>query len=225
MKRCLTVLVLLWGYGFFQEAIAQPGFLGRRNIVHYDVFAMPTRLTHSKSYNGFYIHTSHQLGYDRIISRRAVWGLSGTYVQLPKRWARYPSYTDPQDGSVIPKALGVAVHFKTYPFLHGGWLAPVGPYFRLSVNLNLENSTWYAEDPPFSERFWESHVYAAYGFELGYSEVVASRILMDLGLRLCFADAVNAGSHSVFRTARLAQEIYNSELFRLHLGMGYLFGK
>lgn len=214
--RICTLAIMTWVCA--AASYAQPGYLGKRNIVQADAFAMPTSLL--GGVEG--INHSYALGYHRVVSRRAVMGAGLTYLPLP-------SFEEQQFdgagayGQVKSRSVGLLFQAKWYPFLRKGWLAPIGPYIRFGINVNRQIATWKRSSTAVGYP-WESHFWTGLQFETGYSTVFADRIQMDLGFRFCLSQFVNYFSESSpARRYNLAEDILQSELFKIHLGLGYLF--
>lgn len=220
MKGIFLALFFLLS-GLLSIAIAQPGYLGHKNIVRYDVYAMawPSRNTNQK----VWVHNSHELGFERIVSRRSVLGLCAGLLPLYGEQEQLPDYPF-TDGKTHRLAVGGGLHLKLHPFLKKGWLAPLGPYVRLSMNFNRLRSTWHAYPPSTETQPWSSHIYMAYGIEFGYSEIFFGRMMVDFGLRFCFADFANGnGVGNIDRRAfKDAEDLFGSEFLKLHLGIGLL---
>ena len=83
-KAFLSILFVFVGYFTGANAIAQaPGYLGRRNIVHADLYIVPViprRYNSASGNRGSYFNSSQALGIERVVSRRHVLGLDGEYI-------------------------------------------------------------------------------------------------------------------------------------------------
>lgn len=203
-----------------QIGFAQPGYLGRKNIVQADLYAWPGHLL-TLNYNSLQLNHSESLSYYRVVSRRSVIGLGLTYLQLPE--FRAFDRVSSENGTVRSRSLGIAFQFKWYPFLRSGRLAPIGPYIRVAVNLNNESSEITSGYIPIV-RFYESHLWSGYQAEFGKTFLIAGHVPVDLGIRACLADFVNgvldAGTQE---TSEVAGQINGSEFLKIHIGAGYLF--
>ncbi|MEY3443689.1 MAG: hypothetical protein RLZZ519_1970 [Bacteroidota bacterium] len=222
MKK-LTLLLFLLGCSV-QLSFAQPGFLGRKNLIRYDCFLMPANLLTLRNAGKFRLNNSHEFGYERIVSRRHVVGVNAVYLNLANRNVDYPLLPDPT-GYITRFSGGIGIHAKLYPFLRKGWLAPLGPYMRLSISFNREVSTWHSESGLYADRPWEAHFYNSYSLGFGYSEIFFERMLVDFGMRFAGADlmhAVAGGGNTPARVYHVAEDILQSELIKLHIGVGFL---
>jgi hypothetical protein len=223
MKKLMCLLLFL-GCSV-QLSFAQPGFLGRKNLIRYDCFLMPANLLNLITAGRFRINNSHEFGYERIVSRRHVVGVNAVYLKLPNESAQYPLLPDPI-GYTTRRSFGIGIHAKLYPFLRKGWLAPLGPYMRLSINFNREISTWHSRSGLYPDQPWEAHFYNSYSLGFGYSEIFFERMLVDFGMRFAGADlmhAVAGGGNTPPKVYAVAEDILQSELIKFHLGVGFLF--
>lgn len=222
MKRWICLLLLL---GVIQFAWTQPGYLGRKNLIRYDCFLMPASLLYLRNAGTFRLNNSHEFGYERIVSRRHVVGINAVYLNLPNQYAENNVVPDPV-GYITRFSGGIGIHAKLYPFLRKGWLAPLGPYLRLSISFNREVSTWHSTSGLYGDRPWEAHFYNSYSLGFGYSEIFFERMLVDFGMRFAGADlmhAVAGGGNTPARVYYVAEDILQSELIKFHLGVGFLF--
>lgn len=214
-KQILGFLVAM--IGMFACLQAQPGYLGKRNIIQYDLFAMPAGLFGG----GIGFNQSHAVTYHRVTSRKTVVGMGATYLPLPKFQAEEfnGGYVI---GDVKSRSVGLMFQAKFYPFLRKGWLAPLGPFVRVAVNVNRQVATWTASNGT-TQHPWETHFWAGYQLETGYSTVLLGHVQMDLGFRFCLSEFLNYFSDaSSAKRYNLAYDILESELFKIHIGLGYL---
>jgi hypothetical protein len=236
MKKYFLLLLLpLLGGWAFQCSAQAPGFLGRKNILRYDLFFFPASPYHydePRNFSGnpgFYFNSSHTAGYERVVSRRHVLGVTGGLMRLGESEANhYDNAGHDQIGHVSIQAWSAGIHLKAYPFFKKGWLAPVGPFVRLEVRYGRETSTWRA-DADAEPIPHEQHSFMSYSLGMGYSAIIQGRLLLDYGFRLAFSDAVNSagggsGATAEYKTAT-ATMIQVTDLLKLHLGLGYIFGK
>lgn len=229
MKKMLFLGLVLIA-GFLQFAAAQqPGYLGRKDLLRYDLFIAPAELFSLNQKPGFHVNHSHELGYERIVSRRHVLGVSACYLRLPNQVVTNEELPDP-GGVITRQSGGIGIHFKAHPFLKKGWLAPLGPYVRLALSVNLARSVFHSVKPDvYPPSLWARHLYNSYSIGFGYSNIIGDRLLVDLGFRICSADMINGAWDGLLsKSTRIASDaiaIRRTEFLKFHLGIGFLLGK
>lgn len=215
MTRKFLLLAIIVA-GCQLAAWAQPGFLGKKNIVQYNFYGMVGGL----SGGGPYFHNSHALTYNRVVSRRCVVGVGGNF--LPTSFNSI-GLDQTSDGTVSVRSVGLVLQSKWYPFIKKGWIAPLGPFFRLAMQVTRVSSTWQSEDDPLIEEPFDSHIDGGFQIETGYSGVIGRRLYWDLGFRFGLT-AFGRGYLELgpWQTVGVGRAIHRSELIKIDLGLGFL---
>ncbi len=221
-KAFISVLFVIVGCFAGVNALAQaPGYLGRRNIVHADLYfapAMPRRYNnpYSASGNGgFYFNSSQALGIERVVSRRHVLGLDGEYIAAGFEDNRYS-----QSGYTRLRALGLGFHLRAFPFLRKGWIAPLGPYVGFAVKVFSVSETFLQNGRHGGLRGHGQHFAESLAMIFGYSGCIKGRFLLDTGARIAITDLIKGNTYD-----RPSLVMLTTDLFKLHIGLGVLLGK
>lgn len=206
-KLFILALFLLCSFAF---AFAQPpGFLGKRDILRYDFYAMPSNLFNRKNSGLSNYNTSHGFAYERISSRRSVKGINLMLIKFPPK---YPGH-DLEDHSVVT----FGFHGRTFPFYSRGHLAPIGAFFRYSINFGVSSS------------LRQTHYFMDYGFGMGYATIIGDAITFDIAVRYALADFLHSAADGIVPTTNhqyyAAQEITQTEFCKMQFGFGILLSK
>ncbi len=210
-----------------------PGYLGRKSIVKIDGYGMLS--SNDYRYNGAGIDGTWptariNAGLEQITSRRNVLGLMVEYAQagnpdaLDIRAAPGAGY-----GFTKIRMFGFALALKRFPFLNAGRLAPIGPYFQVDACVRYATTRFYNDLRPTAGYPIGGHAHTGIGFSVGYETIVKNHLVLDLGMRLGFSDMRRQLFSGVTQKERIingdARVLFNTDVFRLKLGLGWLLGK
>jgi hypothetical protein len=183
--------------------------------------ALPDKYDQPRTYSGktgFYFNAHQGGGYERVVSRRHVLGAD---VDL-FRFGNPDAELDGHVGRSRAKGTSFGLHFKAFPFIRKGWLAPLGPYFGMDYKLIWVKAEFISTTGSQLPRFYEKHRGGSLGIQLGYSAILLKKLLLDYGARIGITDlrGIVQGNTFVYEDAVILQ---NTDLLKLHLGLGFLF--
>lgn len=206
-----------------------PGYLGRKYMLRYDWFFMPGLATQSpRTYQhrpGFYVNQTQLISAERVISRRSVIGLGVSYTRLGNPRDGYITFTQEQLWSRIVTK-GIVFTSKMYPFQNKGWIAPLGPFFRIDLSFISTKAASFTDLQPNVAKYERSHQGLSFALGGGYSHLFWERIFLEYGFRVSFSDfptSLNISPNT--REERDANALLNTDVVKFFLGTGLLFGK
>lgn len=224
-KVVFSILLIVASFGNVTQAQV-PGYIGRKNVIRVDFNffpASPYKFSKPNNYTGkegFYLNGHKGFGYERVVSRRHVLGLD---LDLT-RFGSQNVYHLNQYGITKTTALGFGFHFKAFPFLKKGWLAPLGPYFGLAFRFINVNSRFFSSPSFVNGIDYENHQCGSTALLFGYSTLIKERLLLDFGMRWAFTDLYHAHiNDNASSESRNGKILFAQDIMKIHLGLGFLF--
>jgi hypothetical protein len=218
------IFLLFLFHSLYFASAQVPGYMGKKNVVHADVWFMPANpLAYDQPRNysgntGFYFNAHQGGGYERVVSRRHLVGADFDLF----RFGNPEAQLDGDVGRSRARGTGFGLHFKAFPFIRKGWLAPLGPYFGMEYKLIWVRSEFIAETGSQLPRLYARHRGGSLGMNIGYSMLIVKKLLLDYGIRFALTD-LRGRLTADARAQEDAFILQNQDLMKLHLGLGFLF--
>ncbi len=227
MRKFLITISLLLGT-VSSVLVAQPGYQGKKNLVKYSGLISPawSNATYGAPAQLLNFNLSHNLSISRVLSRRTMLGIKGSYARTSVPYSLTYQGKDLYSGEVSPiKAYSYSVGLEYYIFKKKpGNLAPLGGYVMTECNV-----MWVAlYDSKYNQSLGGFNKINA-GLWLGQQKIYFNKLVLDVavGTQLVFIspDAISVFSDTYDATLKENTEtrIFKRNLFNLKIGVGYLF--
>lgn len=222
MKRLFITMLLIFAVHALQAQV--PGYVGRKNIIHADFNFFPKlgdnhfRPNNYSGNTGFLFNTSWGAGYERVVSRRHLLGVDFFQTRTGNGYTTFRQ----QEGRVAIDAIGIGFHFKAFPFLSQGRLAPIGPYVEFSYKLILVSSMFFPFADPSHSMPHAKHLGGGSALTLGGNYLIKGRIMPDVGFQFALTDIIGNLS-SNYKVSEDAYRLLGTNIVMVHFGLGFLF--
>lgn len=208
-----------------------PGYLGKRMHVGLTVMGAPATnvLSYGSSgrqnYKGtasggdFFMNTTWQARFEYILGRSFVLGASASFFRTGE------STFLPFEARNITGALsstGGGVHFKWFPFLRKGALAPVGPFTELGFSIfhgTLKDGS--LGSPSYNERL-AAYIIPKFNLSLGYNYVLFDQLLLGIGIETAVAISTETNFATTYN-ADIPLRVFGHQSFNGFVALGFLF--
>jgi hypothetical protein len=240
MNQRNIFFVWIWLVLGASMATAQvPGYMGRRTAIMANVYGWPGGIKQNfrnpvtYKYDGAdvkYLRYDLVASLDRVVSRRHVVGLLLENYRMGSQgysWRNSRGYI--HSGYNRVDVLGSGISLKTFPFLRRGRLAPIGPYFKIDWRVSYVKSTFVPKTTQDTISISYGRLGNSFSMDAGYCGIAGDRVLIDVGLRFSISQFFSLGGFKFYNgynpTFVDSVNMFKNDLFKFHIGLGFLLGK